>query len=294
MALEEYRRKRDFSATAEPAGAAGTDPQAGGLTYVIHKHAARALHYDLRLEIGGVYASWAVPKGPSLDPADKRLAVHVEDHPLEYGSFEGAIPAGEYGGGTVMIWDRGSFLPVGDAAEAVAKGHLKFVLDGSKLKGAWALVRMKPRPGERQEAWLLIKEHDDGVRPRAEYDVLTAEPDSAASGRTMEEIAGGAKGAEGPLLARLATLVDEAPTGDGWIHEVKYDGYRLRVALEHGKARVLTRNGADRTERFPSIVRAVEALPVSSALLDGEAVGLDAEGRSGFGLLQEALGVAGK
>jgi bifunctional non-homologous end joining protein LigD len=325
MPLEEYRRKRDFSATPEPTGAAGAAPETDrGLTLVVHKHAARALHYDLRLEIGGAYASWAVPKGPSLDPADKRLAIHVEDHPLEYGSFEGTIPEGEYGAGTVMIWDRGTFLPVGDPAQGVAKGHLKFVLDGSKLTGAWALVRMKPRPGERQEAWLLIKEHDDAVRPHGDYDVLTAEPDSAVSGRTMQEIADGARRADpAPSEARataepkgelglrsqslvggptpvaaampidapfqLATLVDEAPAGDEWVHEVKFDGYRLRVALENGRATVLTRNGADWTERFPLIARAVETLPVSSALLDGEAVVLDAEGRSDFGLLQEVL-----
>jgi bifunctional non-homologous end joining protein LigD len=306
MPLDEYRRKRDFSTTPEPAGDPAAGAEAAGLTFVVHKHAARALHYDLRLEIGGVYASWAVPKGPSLDPADKRLAVHVEDHPLEYGSFEGTIPAGEYGGGTVMIWDRGSFAPVGDPAEAVAKGQLKFVLAGSKLTGAWALVRMKPRPGERQEAWLLIKERDDFVRPRASYDVLAAEPDSTATGRTMEQIASGAvsagaskRSSGGPTPAaspfpvdapfQLATLVDEAPAGDEWIHEVKYDGYRLRVALRQGKATVLTRSGADWTARFPAIARTVEALPVSSAVLDGEAVVLDKDGRSDFGLLQDAL-----
>ena len=325
MPLDEYRRKRDFSSTPEPAGEAAV-PDAGALTFVIHKHAARALHYDLRLEVDGVYASWAVPKGPSLDPADKRLAIHVEDHPLEYGAFEGTIPAGEYGGGTVMVWDRGTFRPVGDPAAAVAAGQLKFVLDGAKLRGAWVLVRMKPRPGERREAWLLIKERDDGVRSRAECDVLAAEPDSAASGRSMQQIAEAGDGAGTPderlrapdetavsgldrsaSLARsgapapstppptdipfqLATLVDEAPVGDEWIHEVKYDGYRLHAALADGKASVLTRHGADWTGRFPAIARAVEALPVSSALLDGEAVVLDAEGRSDFGLLQEALG----
>ena len=323
MPLDEYRRKRDFSSTPEPAGEADAGPESNVLTFVVHKHAARALHYDLRLEIGGVYASWAVPKGPSLDTRDKHLAVHVEDHPLDYGSFEGTIPAGEYGGGTVMIWDRGSFSPIGDPAEGVAKGQLKFVLSGSKLKGAWVLVRMKPRPGERQEAWLLIKERDDFVRTRPEYDVLAAEPDSAATGRTMEQIAEAGDGAgtrerslrapaetEGldrsasreargipapstPLPTdapfQLATLVGEAPSGDEWIHEVKYDGYRLRVALEQGKAKVLTRNGADWTERFPLIAKAVEALPVSSALLDGEAVALDKDGRSDFGMLQDAL-----
>ncbi len=296
MPLEEYLRKRDFTSTPEPAG--GSKSRRGGpLTFVVHKHAARQLHYDLRLEVGGAYASWAVPKGPSLDPADKRLAVHVEDHPLEYGTFEGVIPAGEYGGGTVMIWDRGSFAPSGDPAENIAAGHLKFVLDGSKLQGAWALVRMKPRPGEHSESWLLIKERDDAVRPHAEYDVLKAQPDSAASGRTMGQIASpdsdrpSAECVLSPTDApfQLATLVVEAPSGDEWIHEAKYDGYRLRVGLERGRATVRTRRGEDWTERFPLVARAVEKLPISSALLDGEAIVLDAEGRSDFGMLQEAL-----
>jgi bifunctional non-homologous end joining protein LigD len=315
--LDEYHRKRDFSATPEPAGApaagdgasgVGEDAPAAGaapLSFVMHEHAARSLHYDLRLEVGGVYASWAVPKGPSLDPAQKRLAVHVEDHPLEYGSFEGTIPTGEYGAGTVMVWDRGTFTPVGDPASGIAKGDFKFTLSGTKLNGMWVLVRMKPRPGERQEAWLLIKERDEHVRPHAEYDVLAAEPDSAATGRTMEQIAAGdaaGPGAAGsspkdapdapfPLDApfQLATLVDEAPDGDEWAHEVKYDGYRLRIALTGGGARALTRNGEDWSERFPTLVDAARTLPAVSALLDGEAVVFDADGRSDFGLLQEAL-----
>ncbi len=325
MPLEEYRRKRDFTTTPEPAGAPERAPGAGApLRFVIHKHAARALHYDLRLEVNGVYASWAVPKGPSLDTKDKHLAVHVEDHPLEYGEFEGVIPAGEYGGGTVMIWDRGTFEPVGDAAAGIEKGDFKFVLDGEKLHGQWVLVRMKPRPGDKRENWLLIKERDDNVRPHDDYDVLAAEPDSAATGRTMEQIAAGGNvwhsdpaaavraasqppGTAGvptaaPTTApsgsapfptdapfQLATLVAESPTGDEWLHEVKYDGYRLHVALEDGTARVFTRNGEDWSERFPGLARAVEALPAKSALLDGEAVVLDADGRSDFGLLQEAL-----
>jgi len=186
--LDEYRRKRDFTATPEPAGGRAHSGE-GALTFVVHKHAARQLHYDLRLEIAGAYASWAIPKGPSLDPADKRLAMHVEDHPLEYGAFEGSIPEGEYGGGTVMVWDRGSFIPIGDPARGATDGQLKFGLKGSKLAGSWALVRMRPRPGERQEAWLLIKERDSAARSREEYDVVAAEPDSVASGRTMDEIA---------------------------------------------------------------------------------------------------------
>jgi bifunctional non-homologous end joining protein LigD len=330
MGLEEYSAKRDFTVTPEPAGALGAT-SSGELSFVVHKHAARALHYDLRLEVGGVLASWAVPKGPSLDPADKRLAVHVEDHPLEYGGFEGVIPAGEYGGGTVMIWDRGAFAPLGDAAAGVAKGHLKFVLAGTKLKGAWALVRMKPRAGESRENWLLIKERDEHVRPHAEYDLLADRPQSAASGRSMEEIAAAGQLYEGPRVGdaagpdpaagtaagvpagsrtveavatasgavagpmpldapfQLATLVAEAPEGGEWIHEVKYDGYRVRVALERGRARVLTRHAADWTERFAGIADAAAGLPAASALIDGEAVAFDGEGRSDFGLLQEAL-----
>ncbi|HEX9093827.1 MAG TPA: DNA polymerase ligase N-terminal domain-containing protein [Coriobacteriia bacterium] len=190
VSLEEYQRKRDFAATPEPAGShAGAGSRSGRLSFVIHKHAARALHYDVRLEMGGALASWAVPKGPSLDPADKRLAVHVEDHPIEYGAFEGVIPAGEYGGGTVMIWDRGGFEPVGEPVAMVAAGQLKFVLTGQKLEGAFVLVRMKPRPGEARENWLLIKERDEHIRPRLEYDVLAERPESAATGRTMEQIA---------------------------------------------------------------------------------------------------------
>jgi len=317
MPLDEYRRKRDFATTPEPAGSP-TPAEAGPsapLTFVIHKHAARALHYDLRLEVGGVYASWAVPKGPSLDTTEKHLAVHVEDHPLEYGSFEGTIPAGEYGGGTVMIWDRGTFAPVGDPAAGIAKGDFKFVLDGAKLHGQWVLVRMKPRPGEKRENWLLIKERDEYVRPHAEFDILAAEPDSAATGRTMEQIAAagevlgathtdaappaaplpvpGVAAADAPFPVdvpfQLATLVADAPSGDEWVHEIKYDGYRLQLTAHDGVARASTRRGEDWSHRFPTLVAAVTALPAASLLLDGEAVVLDAEGRSDFGLLQQAL-----
>ena len=315
MELEEYRRKRDFTVTPEPAGEPGPVAAAGAATFVVHKHAARSLHYDLRLEIGGVYASWAVPKGPSLDTTDKRLAVHVEDHPLEYGAFEGVIPAGEYGAGTVMVWDRGTFLPLGDAPSMLASGSMKFILEGTKLTGAWALVRMKPRGGRDEDNWLLIKERDSAVRPRDEFDVTASAPDSAATGRTMEQIAasgvtwtkGGVESApvdkagaisDPPAVSaalplevpfQLATLVDEAPDGDEWIHEVKYDGYRLRIALADGQARVRTRGGEDWTARFPPLATAAQGLPAASALLDGEAVVFDADGRSDFGLLQDAL-----
>lgn len=185
MPLDRYREKRDFDRTPEPEGGA---PATDSLTFVIQKHAARRLHYDVRLELDGVLMSWAVPKGPSLDPHDKRLAVHVEDHPLDYASFEGTIPEGEYGGGTVMVWDRGTWEPLVDPAEGLAKGDLKFELRGEKLLGRWVLVRMKPRPGDRAENWLLIKERDDHVRPAEEYDILEARPESALSGRNLDQI----------------------------------------------------------------------------------------------------------
>jgi bifunctional non-homologous end joining protein LigD len=199
MALEEYRRKRRFARTAEPKGkprrrssagrrAAGT--KLAGPRFVVQKHSARRLHYDLRLELDGVLKSWAVPKGPCLDPAEKRLAVHVEDHPLEYADFEGIIPKGEYGGGTVIVWDQGAWSSVeGDAAEAYRRGKLKFRLDGEKLRGAWMLVRLRPRPGEKGDNWLLIKERDAEARPLAQFDVLQAQPESALSGKTVEEVA---------------------------------------------------------------------------------------------------------
>ena len=206
MPLDEYARKRDFSRTPEPgadgaggvaAGAAaepvGDTPADGppALRYVIQKHAASQLHYDFRLEWDGVLLSWAVPKGPSFDPADKRLAVQVEDHPLDYADFEGVIPEGEYGGGTVMVWDRGTYTPRGDMAEMHPSGSIKIDLHGEKLEGGFALVRMKRRPKETRDNWLLIKERDDFVRPREAYDVLAERPDSAATGRTMQQIAEG-------------------------------------------------------------------------------------------------------
>lgn len=323
--LDEYHRKRDFDVTPEPSG----DTPASGVgarTFVVHKHAARALHYDVRLEIDGVLASWAVPKGPSYDTADRHLAVHVEDHPLEYGSFEGVIPQGEYGGGTVMVWDRGTYEPVGDPASMLASGNLKVVLSGEKLRGGWALVRMRPRPGERREMWLLIKERDGAERPRAAFDVLAALPDSAATGRTMDQIGAEGRtygGASAPDASRpereagtmaavpagapaaghaaasladaagapfqLASPADVAPDGDGWLHEVKYDGYRVRVVIQDGRARVLTRGGIDWTSRFEAIADAAAALPAKAAVIDGEAVAFDPEGRTDFGQLQEAL-----
>jgi bifunctional non-homologous end joining protein LigD len=297
--LDEYHRKRDFAATPEPAGADAADPgpAAAPLSFVIHKHAARRLHYDVRLELDGVLMSWAVPKGPSFDTADKRLAVHVEDHPLEYGTFEGVIPAGEYGAGAVIVWDRGTWRPLVDPHEGLASGNLKFELAGEKLRGAFVLVRMKPKPGERGENWLLIKERDGQVRPRAEYDVLEARPESVASGRTVEQVASaGADSAPSPPTPvpadapfQLATLSAAPPDGPGWLHEIKYDGYRIRLAVEGGAARVLTRGGEEWSDRMGALARAAAALPVRSALIDGEAVVFGAEGTPDFGALQSAL-----
>ena len=199
MALEIYRKKRRFAVTPEPRGRKAADE---GHRYVIQKHAARRLHYDLRLELDGVMKSWAVTRGPSLDPNQKRLAVHVEDHPIEYNSFEGTIPEGEYGGGTVMVWDRGSWTPDGDPHKAYAKGHLVFDLDGEKLHGRWHLVRMRGRDSDRHENWLLIKARDDEARGPRDPDILQQESRSAVTGRSIEEIAAG-KSAFGTRTAWL-------------------------------------------------------------------------------------------
>jgi bifunctional non-homologous end joining protein LigD len=321
VALERYREKRDFSRTTEPAG--GTPSSAEeGLRYVIQKHAASRLHYDLRLELDGVMLSWAVPKGPSLDTHDKRLAVRVEDHPIDYAGFEGVIPKGEYGAGTVIVWDRGTWHPVADPHAGLAKGDLKFVLAGEKLGGLWVLVRMKPRPNERSENWLLIKERDELVRPGDGDALLREAPASVASGRTVEEVAaapGVTWHSEGPDAGRaiadpvaappdpavvtgavrasmphtleleLATAVTAPPEGDGWLHEVKYDGYRALCRIEGGAVRMLSRNGHDWTERFASVAEAAGALPVSDALLDGEVVVMRPDGVSDFGELQAEL-----
>ena len=243
---------------------AGTKRKSGGrkagLTFVVQKHAARRLHYDLRLELDGMLKSWAVPQGPSLDPAERRLAVHVEDHPLDYGSFEGVIPKGEYGGGTVMLWDRGSWEPSGDPAADYAAGKLKFRLHGERLRGGWTLVRMGGKAKEKQDLWLLIKERDE-ARPLTAASLATASDDerSVLSGRTMDEIAAApgaglaaeprrwrdtkratARPAASQPLAfvppQLATLAAEAPAGQEWLHEIKYDGYRVQLRLQDGRA----------------------------------------------------------
>lgn len=308
MPLDRYREKRDFEKTPEPAGAEA--PGADAPRFVIQKHAASRLHYDFRLEMEGVLRSWAVPKGPSLDTGEKHLAVEVEDHPIEYGSFEGVIPEGEYGGGTVMLWDFGTYTPRGDAIAMYRDGNLKIDLHGAKLEGGFALVRMKRRPKETKDSWLLIKERDAHVRPHATYDVLAALPLSAKTGRSMEEIA--SAGAERPaaegddadpsrvpgamaaplpeaIAPELATKVAEVPAGEGWLHEIKLDGYRTLVRVDGDDVRFFTRNGIDWTKRFAALVEPVRALGFGSAWLDGEVTVLTPEGRTSFGALTAEL-----
>ena len=250
-----YNEKRDFNRTSEPEGVGG-EP-AGRLRFLVQHHLARRDHYDLRLEWDGVLLSWAVPKGPSYNPRDKRLAVHVEDHPLEYRNFEGTIPQGEYGGGTVMLWDEGFWEPLGDVEAGLRDGELKFVLDGRRLKGAWVLVRLKPKAGEHGDNWLLIKEKDGHVQ---DGPGIAGFGTSVRTGRTMDEIASGGDGrlARNPFDradVELAKLVSAAPKGDGWVYEVKYDGYRMLAFVEENRARLVSRNGKDYTGRFPAIAR---------------------------------------
>lgn len=339
MGLTEYHRKRDFGKTAEPRG---REHRSGpSLSFVVQKHAASHLHYDFRLELDGVLKSWAVPKGPSLDPSIKRLAVHVEDHPLEYGGFEGIIPRGEYGGGTVMVWDTGTWDPLDDARRGYAKGHLKFRLHGEKLHGGWHLVRSRRADEGEKEQWLLFKDDDAEARPESAGIITEREPHSAQTGRSIEQIAEeadatwssnrppkdakqaarasssstpkqaaparkparaaaeaspapalpGARKAPMPrdLLPELATLVDAAPAGDDWLHEIKFDGYRLLPFIERGKARFLTRKANDWTDRFPGLAPVFAGLPARQAILDGELVIVAPNGTTSFQLLQNVL-----
>jgi len=327
--LARYRSMRDFARTAEPAGAEKTKTSER-LRFVVQKHAATRLHYDFRLELDGVFLSWAVTRGPSLDPADRRLAVQTEDHPLDYGDFEGTIPKGEYGGGTVMLWDRGYWEPEGDPRAGLKTGDLKFTLDGERMKGSWVLVRMKRREGEKRDNWLLIKHHD-GWSVEADGGLLVEEETtSVASGRAMEDIeAGKGKGPTkfmtgkgraakaavwhsnrseeetptpappkpaprpraaalpGFVAPQLAKSVDRPPPGLGWGHEIKFDGYRLQLRVEKGRASLKTRKGLDWTAKFKAIAKDAAALP--DGLYDGEACALDANGSPDFPALQAAL-----
>jgi bifunctional non-homologous end joining protein LigD len=318
--LAKYNAKRDFSKTAEPAG--GTE-SSGRNIFMVQKHDATRLHWDFRLELDGVLKSWAVTRGPSLNPDDKRLAVRTEDHPMGYATFEGTIPRGQYGGGTVMLWDRGTWTPHPgkDPRKTIEEGHLHFTLHGERMKGDWLMIRLKPRGNERTENWLLRKIDDQYVGGSG--DLVDRCLTSVATGRTMTEIAAGkggksewnsnrdaddqpdvaaplpkpvkvkpaAKGAGKmpPFRApQLATLVDHVPAGGNWLHEIKYDGYRTLIAIGGGKAKAYTRTGLDWSDRFAPVVEAAARLP-GSALIDGEVVALDQDGRPSFQALQASL-----
>jgi bifunctional non-homologous end joining protein LigD len=292
-ALKTYREKRDFHITPEPAE--GGVPNEDARTFVIQKHWATRLHYDFRLELEGTMKSWAVPKGPSFDPADKRMAVHVEDHPISYNTFEGEIPKGQYGAGKVIIWDKGVWVPLEDPHKGYRDGKLKFELRGHKLHGKWTLVRMHGREGERQEPWLLIKEKDDFARPAGEFSVVDEMPQSvkkladrpvaraakANASRASAEAAivsgppAGARKAALPaaLQPQLATLVDELPRDpDQWIYEIKFDGYRMLARVEKGDVYLVTRNGNDWTRKLTHLARALQAMDLPDGWYDGEII----------------------
>ena len=337
--LSVYQSKRDFTQTAEPSGEAPVRAE-DRLRFVIQRHDATRLHYDLRLELDGVFKSWAVARGPSNNPHDKRLAVEVEDHPLDYGDFEGTIPKGHYGGGTVQLWDRGYWAPEAMTAEqGLADGDLKFTLDGEHMRGSWVLVRMKDRPGERgarksestkHPNWLLIK-HRDAYAQEGDGGTLVANDKSVASGRKMADIAAGRGRAPTPFMVRsaapqmasdavwdssvglapklrarkrtgvpkspssmpdfiapqLCRLVERPPNGSAWLHEIKFDGYRIQARIEDSQAILRTRKGLDWTKRFTAIAAACADLP--NAIIDGEIVALDSNGAPDFAALQAAL-----
>ena len=314
--LDDYNRMRDFSATSEPAAIkrrGRSKATEHALQFCIQKHDASHLHYDFRLELDGALKSWAVPKGPSLDPKVKRLAVHVEDHPLDYATFEGSIPEGHYGAGDVIVWDRGVWIPQEDPAKAYAKGKLKFELQGEKLSGLWNLVRTH-MPGKK-ENWFLIKHQDSAARPQDDYDVLSAEPHSVLSERTLiskPKLAAeqakpvqkapakprktasatltGARKAKLPaqLKPELATLVDSAPEGQ-WSYEIKFDGYRIMARIDHDQVQLFTRNGHDWTHKLPQQAQALAELGLESAWLDGEMVVANEHGVPDFQALQNAF-----
>lgn len=315
-ALDTYNAKRDFNRTPEPRGQVAKPSD--NLRYLVQKHAASHLHYDFRLEIGGVLASWAVPKGPSLDPAEKRLAVRTEDHPLSYGDFEGTIPDGEYGGGTVLLWDQGTWKPEGNAADGLRKGSLKFRLNGKRLSGEFVLTRLRARnAAEKSENWLLIKRSDEAAEPGSKDAVVRDNTVSVVSQRDLKSIAAAKvkpgrapkqKPASAPqranlatlprarkaslppkLKPQLATLVEAAPDEGEWLSEIKFDGYRMLARLDGGKPELVSRNGLAWTEKLAEIAAAVAELPADEAWLDGEVVAMEADGRSDFSLLKAAL-----
>ncbi len=324
-ALERYHGKRDFSRTPEPKS--GGRRGEGALGFVIQKHHASHLHYDFRLELDGTLKSWAVPKGPCLDPGVKRMAVHVEDHPISYADFEGTIPPKQYGAGTVIVWDRGEWVPEGDARKALAAGKLKFELRGEKLHGHWTLVRMRGKGDESHEPWLLIKERDDEARPLDQYDVVAEEPASVITGLGVDEVGqapkkkaktataataaraskpaaapaktkkvqaqrkGGKTALPAALAPELATLASSPPASPGdWLYELKFDGYRLLARIDgKGKVRCFTRNGHDWSAKLPGLVEALSRLDTRSAWLDGEITVEGVNGAPDFQALQNAF-----
>ena len=308
-ALKVYKSKRNFALTSEPAdgGEVGTD----ALTFVIQKHWASRLHYDFRLELDGTMKSWAVPKGPSYDTRDKRMAVHVEDHPIAYSSFEGTIPEKQYGAGKVIIWDKGTWQPADDPHKGYEAGNLKFEMHGHKMHGKWALIRMKGK-GEKQEPWLLIKEKDDFARPASEFSVIDEMPDSVKDlkppkGKKAKPVAGQASTGHGKpppeaveaelpaaLSPELATLVDKAPpTPEDWVFEIKFDGYRMLARVEGKSIKLFTRNGNDWTGKLGALRKALLKMKLPDGWYDGEIVVHDENARPDFGMLQLALDGSG-
>jgi bifunctional non-homologous end joining protein LigD len=290
--VSEYNRKRNFDITPEPPEEKlprrkGSAAQA--LRFVIQKHDARNLHYDFRLEFDGTLKSWAVPKGPSLDPSIKRMAIPTEDHPLGYAKFEGSIPHGQYGAGDVIVWDEGAWVPQGDAHAGLKSGKLKFTLIGEKLNGDWALIRTRGRGGEKEQ-WLLIKERDNLARLSDEYDILIDRPESVISGSLLPMDKSGAAKLKIPdtFSPELATLVSEPPAGD-WLYEIKFDGYRMLARIKDGQVNLFTRNGKDWTNRLPHQKKALEALKLGDSWLDGEVVVLNDDGLPNFQALQNAF-----
>ena len=316
--LARYQEMRDFGRTAEPSGQGATATASDHRRFVVQKHDARRLHFDLRLEHDGVFKSWAVTRGPSLDPQDRRLAVEVEDHPLDYGDFEGTIPEGQYGGGTVQLWDRGFWAPedgFDDIDASLAKGELKFVMEGERLHGGWVLVKLRDDKGSKRRNWLLIK-HRDAAAVAKNGGALAAQDRSIASGRTMARIAvgegsppspfmtvgrsaadavwrGGGKSAPGArsmpafVEPQLCKSVEAPPRGEGWAHEVKFDGYRMQLRTAPGAATLRTRKGLDWSAKFPAIIEAGKTL--DSGLFDSEVVALDHTGAPNFAALQAAI-----
>ena len=285
--LEKYNQKRNFERTLEPEGETAKAEER--LRFVVQHHMARKDHYDFRLEWNGALLSWAVPKGPSCDILDKRLAIRVEDHPLEYRNFEGTIPRGEYGGGTVMLWDEGYWEPYADVDKGLLEGALKFALKGRRLKGKWALVRLKAKTGETRDNWLLLKEKDEYAKTG---DGISGFTKSIRTGRTMAEIEKGedekiTRNPIGRVDVQLAKLVNTVPEGEDWLYELKYDGYRILAYIEAGNVRLITRNGNDYTDRFQDVAYSLAGWAAGRTMvLDGEMTVTDASGKTDFQALQ--------